>query len=257
MSDFPLSTEQSDHIRFRETLWFAVLGAMVAGAVHVFYVQWRIHVLHHFTWTSRELPWFSPLAYLACFLLLATPFALLSLAWPRIVTRQLQVGLLATLTLFAVCLHVQNVHPLAQLTLSAGAGFQIARLVARNHVQWLRRARWTSGLLASTMLVWGLPEIVGTRLLEGKRLTALAASDATAPNVILLILDTVRAQNLSVYGYERATTPVLERFAAEGVLFASAIAPAPWTAPSHASMMTGRYGPLRVADRAHVSVADE
>lgn len=242
MSDFPLSTEQSDHIRFRETLWFAVLGAMVAGAVHVFYVQWRIHVLHHFTWTSRELPWFSPLAYLACFLLLATPFALLSLAWPRIVTRQLQVGLLATLTLFAVCLHVQNVHPLAQLTLSAGAGFQIARLVARNHVQWLRRARWTSGLLASTMLVWGLPEIVGTRLLEGKRITALAASDATAPSVILLILDTVRAQNLSVYGYERATTPVLERFAAEGVLFASAIAPAPWTAPSHASMMTGRYG---------------
>ena len=135
MSDFPLSTEQSDHISFRETLWFAVLGAMVAGAVHVFYVQWRIHVLHQFTWTSRELPWFSPLAYLACFLLLAIPLALLSLAWPRIVTRQLQVGLLATLTLFAICLHVQNVHPLAELALSLGAGFQIARLVAGNHVQ--------------------------------------------------------------------------------------------------------------------------
>jgi arylsulfatase A-like enzyme len=235
-------TKRAENVRIRETLWYAVLGAMVAGAVHVFYVMWRIHVLGHFTWTSRELPWFSPLAYLACFLLVAIPLAIVSAIWPRFITRQFQVWLIATLTLLAICLHVQSVSPWAELALAAGAGFQIARLVAHNHVTWLRRAKWTSGVLAAVMLVSGVPEIVGSRVLEGRRLASLVSIDGKAPNVILLILDTVRAQNVSVYGYERKTTPVLEQFAADGVVFTSAIAPAPWTAPTHATMLTGRYG---------------
>lgn len=235
------TTDRTQNVQIRETLWYALLGAMVAGAVHVFSVQWRFHVLNHFTWTSRELPWFSPLAYLLYFLVLAVPLALLSAVWPRLVTRQLQVSLIAMLSLFAIFLHVQSVHPLAQLMLAAGGGVQIGRLVARNHIPWLRRAKWTSAVLSCAMLLWGIPEIVVSRLLEGRHLSSLATSDPKAPNVILLILDTVRAQSMSVYGYERATTPALEQFAAQGVVFESAIATAPWTAPSHASMLTGRY----------------
>ena len=62
---------------------------------------------------------------------------------------------------------------------------------------------------------------------------------AGAPNVLLLILDTVRAQDLSLYGYERQTSPEIDRLASTGVTFDYAIAPAPWTLPSHASMFTG------------------
>ena len=45
------------------------------------------------------------------------------------------------------------------------------------------------------------------------------------PNVLILVLDTARAQNLSCYGYERATSPNLEALAADSVLYEQAIAP--------------------------------
>jgi arylsulfatase A-like enzyme len=59
------------------------------------------------------------------------------------------------------------------------------------------------------------------------------------PNVIFIVLDTVRADHLSSYGYSRPTTPNLDRLARRGVLFENAIAPTSWTLASHASMFTG------------------
>ncbi len=61
------------------------------------------------------------------------------------------------------------------------------------------------------------------------------------PNIILIILDTARAQSFSCYGYKRETTPNIDRIAQEGVLFENTISPSPWTLPSHASIFTGMY----------------
>ena len=70
-----------------------------------------------------------------------------------------------------------------------------------------------------------------------------AAPDAERQNVLLITLDTVRADHLSSYGYERATTPNLDRLAAEGYLFERAIAQAALTPVSHASILTGLNPP--------------
>jgi arylsulfatase A-like enzyme len=61
------------------------------------------------------------------------------------------------------------------------------------------------------------------------------------PDIILISMDTVRADHTSVYGYDRETTPNLRRFAAESTLYRNAISAANWTAPSHASIFTGMY----------------
>lgn len=61
------------------------------------------------------------------------------------------------------------------------------------------------------------------------------------PNIILLVMDSARAANLSCYGYERRTTPNLDALAAEGVLFEQAISVGCWTLPVHASLFTGLY----------------
>jgi arylsulfatase A-like enzyme len=61
------------------------------------------------------------------------------------------------------------------------------------------------------------------------------------PNVLFIVLDTVRAKNLGVCGYARETTPRLSRLAARGVGFNDARSAAPWTLPSHATMFTGRW----------------
>ena len=66
-------------------------------------------------------------------------------------------------------------------------------------------------------------------------------SAAAPPPVILISLDTVRADNLSAYGGPAGATPTLDAFAAGATRHATCIAAAPWTLPSHASMFTGLY----------------
>lgn len=58
-------------------------------------------------------------------------------------------------------------------------------------------------------------------------------------SVVVVVLDTVRSDHCSAYGYARPTTPNLAALAAEGLLFEQARAVAPWTLPSHASIFTG------------------
>ena len=59
------------------------------------------------------------------------------------------------------------------------------------------------------------------------------------PNVVLLVIDTLRADHLHGYGYPRETSPQLDAIMEEGVRFDAAIAPSSWSAPSHATIVTG------------------
>jgi arylsulfatase A-like enzyme/cytochrome c-type biogenesis protein CcmH/NrfG len=60
-------------------------------------------------------------------------------------------------------------------------------------------------------------------------------------NVLLVTIDTLRADRLGCYGYADAATPVLDGLAAKGALFENAVAQTPLTPPSHASIFTGQY----------------
>lgn len=74
---------------------------------------------------------------------------------------------------------------------------------------------------------------------------ALLWTRATQPgrphNLILISLDTLRADRLDLYGYDRETAPNLTRFAQRGVVFGDVVTAAPWTLPSHVTMFTGMY----------------
>jgi arylsulfatase A-like enzyme len=60
-------------------------------------------------------------------------------------------------------------------------------------------------------------------------------------NIVLITIDTVRADHLSCYGYRRRTSPNLDKLAAESVLYSDAISTSSWTLPSHASLFTGKF----------------
>ncbi len=77
--------------------------------------------------------------------------------------------------------------------------------------------------------------------LKQRREASRALPRSDAPNVLLIVLDTVRQDRLSLYGYRRPTTPTLERLAGRGIRFDDARATAPWTLASHASFFTGRW----------------
>ena len=66
-------------------------------------------------------------------------------------------------------------------------------------------------------------------------------------SILLVTIDTTRADRIGCYGYDKAQTPVLDGLAATGVRFADATVQSPTTLPSHASIMTGNYPPYHGA----------
>ena len=69
--------------------------------------------------------------------------------------------------------------------------------------------------------------------------SAAVAPQGPAPNIVILTLDTTRADHLGSYGYFRDTTPRLDELAAEGLVFERCVAPTASTLPSHTSLLTG------------------
>ena len=72
------------------------------------------------------------------------------------------------------------------------------------------------------------------------------------PNIVLITLDTLRADRIGAYGYKLAETPALDRLAREGIRFADATSQSPLTGPAHAALLTGQY-PGRFAIRNNAS----
>lgn len=86
----------------------------------------------------------------------------------------------------------------------------------------------------------------------------ISCGEPAPPNVLLITIDTLRADRLGTYGYRPARTPHLDRLAAEGVRFDDAIAVAPITAPSHSSILTGLLPPVHgVRDNGTYSLPPE
>jgi arylsulfatase A-like enzyme len=88
-----------------------------------------------------------------------------------------------------------------------------------------------------TVAFWGAPTVSGSAPVAGNR-----------PNVIFYVIDGGWADDMSVYGYNRRTTPYLERLAAEGVVFEHAYSTASWTKPSTITFMTSLHNSTVVND---------
>jgi arylsulfatase A-like enzyme len=74
-------------------------------------------------------------------------------------------------------------------------------------------------------------------------LMSIAADSGTRPNVLLITIDTLRADRIGAYGFVAAQTATMDRLADEGVLFEEAYSAAPITMPSHSTIMTGLLPP--------------
>jgi arylsulfatase A-like enzyme len=99
-----------------------------------------------------------------------------------------------------------------------------------------RALPWLAGtVVLACAVTLGLPA-----LKEWHTVSGLPSPRPGSPNILLLVIDTERSDHLSVYGYGRRTSPGLERFAAQGVVFETAVASSSWTLPTHATLMTGR-----------------
>jgi len=105
-------------------------------------------------------------------------------------------------------------------------------------------ARWSKagiGLLGFLALISMIAVPIKRERHEAHELARLPSARPGAPNVLLIVVDTLRADHMSIYGYARQTSPFMARLASGGVLFQNAMAASSWTLPSHATMLTGLY----------------
>jgi len=91
--------------------------------------------------------------------------------------------------------------------------------------------------------------LAGLVLLAGCEEPDMPRDQPVHANVIFIVVDTLRADHVGAYGYERDTTPHIDALARESLLFERAYAAAPWTKPSVASMMTGLHAGTHTAIR--------
>lgn len=148
--------------------------------------------------------------------------------------------LLAGMTPWLVLGLKQWIHMYALAVLLLGLTTAIARGESARPGAGRRWRRLVpAALIAFTVAFVGIEG--GSRLIEAAGESRLPAPQANAPNVLLVVLDAMRADHLSAYGYARRTTPAIDKLAAEGVLFEAATSTSSYTLPSHASLIRGQF----------------
>ncbi len=227
---------------FRAVWWVVAAGALAGSLGEAGLILGARVALHRYAMFNPQGLWLAPIANV---LLLIVPCVLVWLVARRWSAKVAVAGVAFCAALVAalepLMVLQERIHPFALLLLAAGFGSQVARFaMARPAAFATVTRRVTLGFFAvSASAGIGFNGLRWFR--ESRALSRLGNAADGAPNVLLLVLDTVRAASLSAYGYTRATSPFLSELAARGVRFDQAIAPAPWTLASHASMFTGRY----------------
>lgn len=273
-------------------IWFGLL----TGLVETSFIAFAKFYQHKIIFLGIHFIWMIPLATTFFFAIPGLVMLLVARRWPKNVSLRIATFIYAWLSFITLLQMVSRLHFMATLLLAAGLASQTSRIIAarpnyyyafvhfttrpirilgrhwrQNPIQENSPAPDTSFrpsrrqfLVSAGATIAGLTMGVygWEKLVEQQALAKLPPASSNAPNVLLIVLDTVRASSLSLYGYNRPTTPNLEQWAKTGVLFDRAISTSPWTLPSHGSMFTGRYphelgaGWLNPIDAIHPTLAE-
>jgi arylsulfatase A-like enzyme len=196
--------------------------------------------LNQFYWKSRHFVWVVPLVNLVIFLALGVVVWLLVVYSPgrgrRFATR-----FLFTMTIVPpFWAAFPRIYGPAGVLLVAGVAARSGRVLDRRLAGARRVALVSLPLLAGLVAALG-GALWGADRLKVWREEARPLPPPGSPNVLLIVLDTVAADHLSLYGYPRPTSPTIDELAERGVRFDRARATSSWTLPSHSSVFTGRW----------------
>jgi len=218
-------------------LWFAALTGLTQAAL----VAAARLLTDRLVLITSDVVWMAPLADAVVFAAAAGVLQLTTRHLRQSTTVRFALFTFALLFLIGPLLIVPRMHPFAATLLGIGTAAQAARLLARRIDRFDAIARVSLPGLIGSIVVLGLGLHLSRSLTERRVDAAPPPIGPAPPNVVLIVLDTVRAQSLSLYGYPRRTSPHLDKFAKSGVVFERAFSTSPWTLPSHGSLFTGRY----------------
>jgi arylsulfatase A-like enzyme len=133
-----------------------------------------------------------------------------------------------------------RIHEVGIISMSLGLATLIGRWVNKNSQAKLALFRRSLPAVFGICVGVCLGAVGWMKWQESHEIAQLPPARSGSPNVLLIVLDALRADRLGSYGYPRPTSPFLDDFAKKSVRFEKAIADSSWTLPSHVSMFTGR-----------------
>ncbi len=222
--------------------WFGLVAGLVEGLglLAVFGYGW-LTPNNVRTGVTAQIIWISAVVNLGIFLSAAIFGVLLQKLFPRLEVPKL----LVPLFVFAACADwfalTGRLGPIAILALAGGVAVTFNRWFQKNVLGTLNRLQRTLPVLVVVACLAFVAIQGWVRLRERAAVSELPAAMPGSPNVLVVVIDTLRADHLSLYGYNRSTSPHMDAIAHQGVVFDMDIAASPWTLGSHASMLTGRY----------------
>lgn len=212
-------------------------GLLEVGAIVL--RKWTFDI-NRFYWVSRDFSWLIPTLDLAIFVVAGLLLSALVLCAPRR-GGWLAVRLLATLTLLPpIWAAFPRIYGPAGFFLALGLAMRLVPWIERRPASFRRLVRWTFPAMAIVVLALA-GSVRGRDWIKTGPETAPPLPATGRPNVLLVVLDTVGADHLSLYGYDRPTSLTLDDLAPRGIRFDRAQAASSWTLPSHASLFTGRW----------------
>ena len=210
------------------SIWCGLAGGLLEVGAR--FACWNIFPNGRMNGMSRHFLWLAPLSNLMLFSAVGSFLALATKLWQRFGEwfSPRFIGCLAMLPVLIVA--APRIYPQAWAILTFGISSCLVPILER-HAAGLRRSLLLSfpGLLGVVLLAAGF--IFGGDWIEQRREAASAIPPTDSPNVLLIVLDTVRADHLSLYGYERGTSPTLARLAKRGIVFEQARASAALDSP--------------------------
>ena len=195
--------------------------------------------LDHFYGVSGHFVWLVPAVNLLIFVVLGLMLSRM-VRWgvrgQRVATRVL--GTLALVPPFWAAF--PRIYGAAGLLLMMGVAARLVPALERRAASFCRVIRLSFPPAVCLLMVLAA-SCWATGSLREWREASRPLPPRTAPNILLIVLDTVSAGHLGLFGYDRPTSPTIEELASRGISFSRARATASWTLPSHASMFTGRW----------------
>jgi arylsulfatase A-like enzyme len=230
------------HLGAMRLLALSAWCGLIAGLLEVAVIVMRKSMFDyvHLYWMSRHFIWLVPVVNLTLFLILGLGLSIV--VWcTRGHGEWLAVRVLGASTLLpAIWAASPRIYGLAGFLLAAGIASRLVPTLERHAAAFRRWVRISFPVVVGIVATLAA-SLTGMDRLKGWREGAQALPTAGSPNILLIVLDTVGADHLSLFGYSRPTSPTIDELAAAGIRFDRVQATSSWTLPSHSSMFTGRW----------------
>ena len=217
--------------------WCGTLAGLLEVAAVV--ARKRFFDTNHLLGMSRHFIWLVPLTDLLLLVLVGLAGCLIVTLRPGAGRWSVARALCALTVLPMLLAFFPQVYGLAWVLVALGLSARLVPLLERHGPVFRRVVLYSAPLLAITLAALAALPWAADRSEQVRERGRPMPPDA--PSILLIVMDTVAADHLSLYGYDRPTSLAINELARRGCRFDAAVSACSWTLPSHASMFTGRW----------------